>query len=153
MKITKMIGRIGGIFIPFRNIKKLVGWNQFKESTQNIGESAVNIFNIKKKTEVVKETYEQAVKRLNLSQEDIEKRKGNFFKTAILYLVIAAILFVYALNLLFSGMFLATLIALVLIVMAVALAYREHFWYTQMKQQRLGLSFKEWFGYTFKRSK
>src|SRR5262249_36597004 len=145
----KRLGRIGGIFLPIRNVKKMVGWDQFKESAQNVGVGAKEAFKFKK-SPIIKETYEEAVRRLNLTQKDIENRKKNFFRTALFYLVIAAVLFVYAVDLLFSSMFFATLVAFMLVIIAGALAFREHFWYTQMKQQRLGLSFKDWFGYTFR---
>ncbi len=150
MKVTRALGRIGGIFLPFRNFKKMVGWQQLKENYQNVGMSAIEVLRHKKSENVIKESFDEAVRRLNLTPEKLESRKKTLFWTAILYSVIGVGLFAYAVKLLLSGMFLATLIALILVVIALALAYREHFWYVQMKHQRLGISFKDWFGYTFR---
>lgn len=151
MKVTKTIGRVSKIFIPFHNYKKLVGLEQLKESYQNASSSAAEIFKSKKSAAIpLKETFEEAVQRLNLTPEMLENRKQSFFKMALFYLTIASILGIYLITLLMSKSFLASLITFVLVIVALALFYREHFWYTQMKQKRLGLNFKDWVGYTFR---
>ncbi len=72
---------------------------------------------------------------------------------ALLYFAIAVGLFVYTIVLLSSYVFLGSLVSLILVVVALALAYREHFWFTQMKHRRLGLKFQDWLDYTFRGKK
>jgi len=145
----KKLRRFGGIFVPFHNFKKLLGWSDLKQSYLNAGASAKDIFQPKHTQTVIKETYEEAVVRLNLSEEDQEKRKKTFFRMCLFYIGIALVLFIYAIYLMFTSFFIAVFIALMLVAVALSLAFREHFWYVQMTCRRLGLSIKDWANYTF----
>jgi len=152
--LKKLLGGLGRAFFPFRNPKRMVGWDQLKESFNSfVRDPAKEVWERKNKKIAVTETFEQAVIRLNMSEEAIVARKKTFFRTALFFLVTAAVLFIYALDLLFSGLLLGTFIACVLVVIALALALRDHFWYTQIKHRRLGISFNEWTGYILGGSK
>lgn len=151
--MKKILRGVGGILLPIGRIKKGLGIGELKESYKSLGSSAKEMFSREKTKNIIPETYEEAVIRLELTPEMIESRKKNLFRTALFYLAIALALFIYTLKLLFTGVFLGTFIGLVLTLIALGLAYRDHFWFTQMKQKRLGLSLKDWFTYTFRGSK
>ncbi len=145
-----MIRRVGRVFLPFGNFKRMVGWDHLKTSYKNVFASAKAMTDRQDSAHVIKETFDEAVQRLNMSEANIVAKTKSFFRTAILFLVMAVAVFIYALDLLFTGHILATIIALILVVLAFSLAFRDHFWYTQMKQRRLGLSLREWLDYTCK---
>ncbi len=146
--MKKLLKGIGRTFFPFRNPKRMVGWDQLKDSFDSyVRDPAKEIWDRKNK-KVIKETFQEAITRLDMSEDMIIQRKKSFLKTALFFMGIAVILFIYTVYLLFSGLFLGTFISGILVVIALALAFRDHFWYTQMTQRRLGLSFKEWVDYT-----
>ncbi|HVV69293.1 MAG TPA: type IVB secretion system protein IcmV [Gammaproteobacteria bacterium] len=152
--MKKLLSGVGRAFFPFRNPKRMVGWDQLQESFNSfVRDPAKEVLGRRNKKTKTTETFEQAVTRLNISEEDLSARKKTFFRTALFFVVMAVALFIYTVDLLFSGLLLATFIALVLVVIALALAFREHFWYTQMQQRRLGITFNEWTGYTFRGNK
>ena len=96
------------------------------------------------------ETYEQAVKRLNLSQEDIDKRCRYWRMTSYVYLFSALCFLGYSIHLFLLEHYASSLTTLVFIAVLLAFAFREHFWYTQMKRRRLGFTFQEWLSELFK---
>ncbi|MFT3742019.1 MAG: type IVB secretion system protein IcmV [Gammaproteobacteria bacterium] len=151
--MKKTLSGIGKVFFPFRNFKantkRMLGWDQLKGSASNTYTSVREIWSRKKSAPSRKETFTEAVARLKLTEQDLIERRKSFFKTSLLFLGIAIALFVYTISLVFSKLILGSFIGLILVIMALALAYRDHFWYTQMKHRRLGLSFKDWFNYTF----
>lgn len=151
--MKKIFRKIGGVLLPVGRVKRGLGIGELKESYKSLSESAKDMFNYEKNKSSIKETFEEAVVRLNLSPEMIEKRRKNLLFSGILYSAIAVAIFIYSIYLLFSGVLLGTFISLVLVGIALGLAFRDHFWYTQMTQRRLGLSFKEWVHYTLRKSK
>ena len=97
------------------------------------------------------ETFEQAVVRLSLSQEEINKKQNQYLMASSIYLLCGLLSLVYALSFLktvkWYGCFLAAMVAVIFF----AHAFQTHFWYTQMRKKKLGISFREWlcalFGY------
>jgi intracellular multiplication protein IcmV len=90
------------------------------------------------------ETFEEAMKRYGLTEQRLEERKKMFGKQVIIYLLTGMGVLVYAVFLAraqeYMGMFIAFLVA----ALAFAYAFRSHFWLFQLKQRRLGCTFKEW---------
>ena len=103
-----------------------------------------DLFNFKQ-LPVREETFEEAVARFNLSEADILQRQKAFGRLAAFYLFIAVCLGIYTGYLYYKSAFLSMLMTLVLILLACSFAFKEHFWYAQMCQRRLGLTFKDWF--------
>lgn len=149
--MKKLLGGFGRAFFPFRNPKRMVGWDQLRESFNSfVRDPAKEVWGRKNKKTKVAETFEEAAIRLNISEKELSTRKKTLLRTTLFFIVLATALFIYVLDLLFSGQLLATFIALVLVVIALALAFSDHFWYTQIQQRRLGITFNEWAGYTFR---
>lgn len=148
--MKKVFRSVGSLLFPIGRIKRGLGLGELKESYKSLSSSAKEMFTRDKHKGAVKETFEQAVTRLNLTPDMLEKRKKNLLLTACFYSAIAVVIFIYTISLLFSGVFLGTFIGLVLTFVATGLAYRDHFWYIQMRQQRLGISFQDWVNYTFR---
>ena len=93
---------------------------------------------------VVKETYEEAVERLKLSDADLEERKKMFMMQVILYMVAGFAVLGYAVWLAFQGYLTAMGIAFLVAVLSMSYAFRSHFWLFQMRQKKLGCTFKEY---------
>lgn len=144
MKIFRGIGRI---IFPIRNVRRALGISELKTSMQNVQVAAKSVFKPKKR-EIVKETFEQALVRLQLTEPMLQERKKSLRTTIILYAVLALIFFIYAFYLLFTGVVLGAFISIVLTFTAMGFAYRDHFWYVQITCRRLGMSIKDWANYT-----
>lgn len=90
-----------------------------------------------------RETFEEAMSRLRLTEKDIQTRMHQCYIAGWIYFSCAALLFLYGLYLLIFSTFSGFLIAWLLSVLAGVYAYREGFWYLQMKKKKLGCTFSE----------
>ncbi|MCL5975534.1 MAG: type IVB secretion system protein IcmV [Gammaproteobacteria bacterium] len=92
-----------------------------------------------------KETFEEAMARLNLTEDDVVKIQRNYLIYAVLFVCLGAALFLFSLYLLFHhASFYGWLLALVSAGLCGAQAFRFHFWYFQIKFRKLGCTFEEW---------
>jgi len=91
------------------------------------------------------ETFDEAVKRLNLSPADLETRQRVFLRIAIMMAFLSLLCLFYMLYLLFSGLLAAGLLAFIVALIVLAYAWRFHFWYFQLKNKKLGCTIQEWF--------
>ncbi len=91
------------------------------------------------------ETFEAAKERLNLNEKDLQSRQSALFRLCLLMCGAALIIFAYAIYHLYYGSYKATIISLALMLVALALAFRYHFWYFQIKERKLGCTLKEWY--------
>lgn len=89
------------------------------------------------------ETYEEAMSRLRLTEKDIQTRMRQCFISSWIYFAVASLLFLYGFYLLIYVSFSGFVIAWVLTALAGVYAYREAFWYYQMKVKKLGCSMAE----------
>lgn len=132
------------------NVSRWIAWGSIVGSTKIIWGIARDVFaGSQKSKEVISETFEEAVQRLALTEEDIKQRQKTFLRNAIAFFIISLLLFAYTIYLLLSFYLLATLVNLLLTTLVLVYAYREHFWYTQMKYRKLGLNFKMWWRLLF----
>lgn len=91
------------------------------------------------------ETFEEAVIRLELTESEITQRTLNFLKLTWVYLFFAFCVLVYAAYLYYMGDILGMFMCFPVISVLCSFSFKEHFWYTQMKHRRLGMSAKDWF--------
>lgn len=91
------------------------------------------------------EDFESAMRRLNLSDADIKQRQSDLLRLSIMMLIITVGVFIYFCYHLGAGHLLGAMVSLVLTVLCSVLSFRHHFWYFQIKQRKLGCTFKEWF--------
>jgi len=126
----------------FVNFPLWMGWSEVKSNAYLIKSLARNLT----KTEPAshKETYKQAVARMKLTPDMLAQRKQVLFRLSCFYGLLSLLLFAYTVYLLFVGTWNAVLMSGVLVFVMISLAFREHFWYFQMCEKRLGCTFKEW---------
>lgn len=132
--------------------RKWVGYDQLKTDSVTVGKIFKGVFKRSKEAEK-KETFEQAAKRFNLTEEDIQKRMKSAKELVMIFLGFGSLLVTYAIYQWISGRFVGGLICLILSLLTFAYAFREHFNLFQMRKRCLGCTYKEWFNSTFKGSK
>lgn len=151
-------GIIKGFFGTLINVRKWADFDEIASVARFIANSFSDVCKPKStqadsRMDGVK-TFDEMVQRLQWSEEDITKRTKYFLYQFVTYALCAVALFCYSTYLLLYGhMFLATLASFILTVLMCAYAFREHFFYMQMRQRRLRCHFKDWLNYVFKRAK
>lgn len=91
------------------------------------------------------ETFEEALQRLHLTEEDLAARKTEFTRLLYFFVFLSVAIVIYGLSLAYSGALLPALIAFCLSVYSLTQAFRFHFWLFQIKNRKLGVTLKEWF--------
>ncbi len=132
--------------------KQWIGYDHIKQDGITVGKIAKNVFQKEKKTER-KETFEEAMKRFNLSEDDIQDRMKKSRQLVFTFLGISGLLFIYLIYQWSVGHTLSGFIVFILMGLTLAYAFREHFNLFQMRKRQLGCSHKEWFKSFFKGSK
>lgn len=120
-----------------------MGLSEIKSNARNIKSLFSSLGNFD--TGAESETFEQAQTRLNLTEEDIVNRTMYFLRLALVYLFCAICMIVYATYLYFTKDYMGSFMCLPILSVILSFAFREHFWYTQMKHRKLGMTGKDWF--------
>lgn len=135
--------RIVKFFKNILNIRYWLDLERIKQFTLYLFNGFKNMFVPQAKAQG--ESFEEAVKTLHLSEQDLELKKKGLLRLSLIMLVIACTLLAYGVYQLYYGAYRAMLLSLVVFLIAIVLAFRYHFWYFQMKQQKLGCTLREWY--------
>ncbi len=148
--LKKTFRGIGRIIKPFVNFPVWMNWRNLKENNERLGRLAKSVL-MPTSQKIHPETFEEAVIRLNLNESAIQSRQRYLKRAAAMYVLLAMLMFIYAVYLLIIlKTLLGFITALTLVWVVLALAFRNHFWYIQMRERCLGLGFKEWIYLTFR---
>ena len=137
--IRKTAGYILSSYIPIRNA---VGADNYRQSFQSCKKIISSVF--KRAQAVQPETFEEALQRLSLTEAELDKRYHFFKRSFYMLLMVSLVLFYYAFYVLFTGHFITFLLAFAVTLLAAAQAFKRHFWMFQVRQRRLGCTFREW---------
>lgn len=137
-----------GFFGSHFQFSRWMGMSELKSNAAGIKQLMRDL--TKKEAPEFKETFEEAIQRLNLTNDDVNKRALSFLKISMIYLFFAFCLCLYAIYLYFNNDVMGALMCLPIISVLLSFFFKEHFWYTQMKHRRLGLSFRDWLDSIFK---
>jgi intracellular multiplication protein IcmV len=127
----------------FVNPSGWLGFNEVKNNTNVIWSILRSL--VVPATSTRSETFSQAMKRLKVSDEEVETRKETYINYTLFFLTLAVMLVAYsfylaivhrtvagfALGIVCAGLFLTQ-------------AFKFHFWYTQIKLRKLGLTYEDW---------
>ena len=92
-----------------------------------------------------KETFQEAMQRFGLKEEDIERTGRNYFIFAVGLAILGVLLFVFGFYLLlYHHAFHGWLISMAAVALCFSQAFRFHFWHFQIKFRKLGCTFEEW---------
>ena len=138
------MGRVKKAAKRYFDLPAWIGYEQIKYGASTLRGVADTALKVKKKS-YNKETYKEAIKRLGLTEDQLERRCKQFQIFSYIYAGIFLVTFYYSTTLLIHSHKMAGAMAMLLSYASVALAIKEHFWYTQMKYKRLGFTLGEWF--------
>jgi len=142
---------IGKAVKPLVNAPKWMGYRDLKATTKNVGRFAKLL--LKPQRSERQETFEEAFARYDLDEKTLASRAAGLKRNAIVYVIVAALVFAYTVFLFFSGYHRASFVGILISILALSFAYREHFRYMMIKQRRLGCGFADWLKFCFKRAK
>jgi len=137
-----------GFFRRLFNVKRWISYDQIVDIGQSIRNQSREVFKADTKATRI-ETFDEAVQRLSLTPGDVVNRTKQFLWMAYVYLGVALVVFIYAIYSLVVSNFTTMLVSLILAIFVLTQALREHFWYMQMTQRRLGCTFGDWRKFMF----
>ena len=126
------------------NPKVWMDLEQVKSSTNYITDGTKKLFNLEQKVTSTR-TFEETIKRLGLDEKAIVKQKKSLFRLSLMMVILSLGVFAYAMILLHDGSYHSSAATVIIFLVILALAFRYHFWYYQLKVRRLGCGLKEWF--------
>jgi intracellular multiplication protein IcmV len=120
-----------------------LGYDTVKGVTRTIWDLSRGIFVAEAPAET--ETFEDAVKRFNLSEDDLKNAEQRYLMLSLLFAVISGCIFLYGFYLLFvHHAFLGFLLALAVCALLVGQTFQFSFLSFQTKHRKLGCTFDEW---------
>jgi intracellular multiplication protein IcmV len=127
----------------FFNPRGWLGYDTLKTSSLGLWVILKDLFTVAEPAR--QETFEVALKRLNLTEEDLKKSARFYTILTAIFVVLGSISFLFCFYFLFyhqtlSGCMLAIATAAVFF----AQAFRYHFWLFQIKHRKLGCTLEEW---------
>lgn len=135
--------RIGRVLKRIIDVRTWLDWDRLKILSLALFAGIKKMFVPDKATEV--ESFDSAVKRLDITDADLEKKQTALFRLSMLMVVVGLLIGGYSIYHLFYGTFRATIVSLVVMMIAFVLAFRYHFWYFQIKQRKLGCTLQDWY--------
>jgi len=129
-------------FIFYIRPKKWFGWDSFKSTTLKTYDSIKNIYTIPTPSRI--ESFNQAVMRHQLTENQIDKIKNRFYCFSIFFMAWAIAIMIYAFEGFWQQQLMKGVVSLSLVCFLLAQAFRYHFWYFQICQKKLGCTFTDW---------
>ena len=120
-----------------------IGLDSLRSTYRQIREMSSEIMSVRSSERV--ETFDEAMSRLHLSEEDIQSRINDFKFRSQIYLVILILGLMYLFYLIYHQLFTASLMMLSFSMLMFSFYFRESFWSLQLQERRLGLTFSYWF--------
>lgn len=142
VKKKKGVGYFRLFYKTFFDVPSWLGLKQFKETNKTLGGYLKESYTIKQATR--RETFDEALRRMRVSPEALALTVKSNTRNFYIMVIFAALLLIYGGYLLFSGHWGATLLDIVVVGFVLVRAFQFSFWNFQIKQRRLGCTFKEW---------
>jgi len=138
------MGKRRGIFsrVVDTRVDKWMSWDYISETTDRIKSSVGDLMTPEKPK--YKETFREAMIRLELSEADIQQRKKEFTRLFYMFLAISLGIIGYAVYMAYQGYFGACLISFCLACYSFTQTFKWHFWLFQIRNRKLGCTLKEW---------
>jgi intracellular multiplication protein IcmV len=90
------------------------------------------------------ETFEQAMQRLALTENDLQQRQREFTRLCYIFLCMGITVIIYAGYMISQTHHVSALISFCLALYAFSQAFRFHFWLFQVRNRKLGCTINEW---------
>lgn len=125
------------------NPRAWADYDRMRETSQSLWQRIRRLFVPQKAR--YSTSFEEKTNQLQLTEIDLKKRMQGLLFLSILMLLLAGAFFSYCLYQLWLGHYLAVMVSAMVTLLTLALAFRYHFWYFQIKQRKLGCTIREWF--------
>ena len=152
--VTEKKHRIRGFFrtVFNFNFRKWIAADEIVTNSKTVANAYLGLFE-KEPGIKHKETFAEAMQRLRLTEDMLQKKRNGFLYFSLFYLILALGLISYAFYLLINkAILLAFFVSFILGILILCYAYRENFWYMQISKRKLGCTFKEWLSFVFMRA-
>jgi intracellular multiplication protein IcmV len=148
---NKSSSRIGRFLKTIINIRAWFDWDRMRSFTYYLIDGIKKFFTPQEAEK--KESFEEAKKRLRLSDKALLAKEKGLLRVSILMVCFGIGFFIYSMYHFYYFQILGGILSLVVMSIALTLAFRYHFWYFQIKERKLGCSVDEWFRQTFRSGK
>jgi len=143
MGFWKKTGKVLGHAVDLR-VDRWMDVKELKRSASYFWREGKRLFEATKEKNKNSETFDEAVNRLNLTQEALELQKKRYQYFFIFFIAMAAALFIYTAVIIKMGNWRGACISSALAIYALSHAFRFHFWCFQIRQRKLGCNGREW---------
>jgi len=126
----------------FFDLPRWISVSQYKNTNKVLYKNLRDTLRVAKPAR--EETFEQAMHRLGVSEDDLKVRLASNQRVLIILLAFIGLLSLYGFYLLFHGAISGTLVVLAVIGLSAVRAFQYSFWNFQIKNRRLGCSFQDW---------
>jgi intracellular multiplication protein IcmV len=134
---------VGGTIFNFK-VGKWLGYDQVKTSFKNLSGIGKEVFTPAQAERT--ETFEEALERLQLTEEDLKQRQTEFTRLMAIYIAVALLVFMYSVWIVYAYRnFYGFCMGFSLTIYVLSLAFRYHFWIFQIKHKKLGCTLRDWF--------
>ena len=141
-KNPKKRGFFRGVASTFFDVPRWVNAKEYVDTNKALYSKVKDTFRIAKAER--NETFEEAMQRLKLSDQDLQERLAANQRALTIMLVFIGLMCVYGIYLIWSGAVAGTIMALAVIGLASVRAFQYSFWNFQIKNRALGCSFGSW---------
>ena len=135
------MGIVSGIKSMF-NISTWMGTQQLKNQTKALNDVAQSL--ITPASPKYNESFDQALVRLKLTEDDLAHRTHEFKRLIAVFSFITFCLLLYFLYLLVEHAWLASAGCFGIMLVMIGQIFRYHFWLYQIRERKLGCTFREW---------
>ena len=141
MGFFRATGKVMGLMFNFR-VDKWLGYKNLKNTSFSLVATIKYIFTVQNAN--IRESFAESLHRLNITEQDLIKKRQQFYHLMLCYLLMSATMAMYAIYLAFNGMILSFITSLALTCLCLSHYFRYSFWLFQIKHKKLGCSLKEW---------
>ncbi len=135
--------RLKKILTTAFNVRKWSDFDRMKEFTLYLENGVRNLFIPRRQT--AEQTFEEALRQYHVDDESLLRKRNGLYRLSVLMCLFSLGFLVYSIYLAVYGSWHATLLSVVVMLLALVLAFRYHFWFFQIKKRKLGCTFQEWF--------
>lgn len=136
--------RVAGVLKSFVDLRQWSDFDRLKFFFIYILQTIGNFFSSSAKP-IPQDSFNTVIERYHLSDAQLIIKENAFYRIAICMSVLGFLVFCYTVYMLIFGTWRAVMLSTVVALLAWVLAFRYHFWYYQVKERKLGVTFREWY--------
>lgn len=125
------------------NFRYWLDWDRIKSFTLALGNGIKSLFLPEQAAK--DESFKEAATKLKLTDADLTIKQNALWRLSIIMVAAAALILMYTGYQLFYGTYKAAIVSFVVMLIALVLAFRYHFWSFQIRERKLGCTVKEWY--------